>query len=90
MTEIPSHEKLRWAYVKTYLCRWKLKTVDRFTTTFTANVNIYFVGKQVKFYWNFDRRPIGSVGWASDYRAAGRGFEPRPDQHSGSDKDYKP
>ena len=30
------------------------------------------------------RRPVGSVGWAPDYRAGGRGFEPRPDQHLGS------
>ena len=27
---------------------------------------------------------VSSVGWASDYRAGGRGFKPRPDQHSGS------
>ena len=30
------------------------------------------------------RRPVGSVGRAPDYRAGGRGFKPRPDQHSGS------
>ena len=30
------------------------------------------------------RRPVRSVGWASDYRAVGRGFKPRSDQHSGS------
>ena len=29
-------------------------------------------------------RPVGSVGCVPDYRAGGRGFEPRPDQHSGS------
>ena len=27
---------------------------------------------------------ISSVGWVSDYRAGGLGFEPWPDQHSGS------
>ena len=27
---------------------------------------------------------VGSVGWVPDYRAGGRGFEPRPDQHLGS------
>ena len=32
------------------------------------------------------RRPVGSVGWASDYRAGGCGFKHRPDQHSGSFK----
>ena len=32
----------------------------------------------------FDRRPVSLFGWVSDYRAGGRGFEPRPDQHSGS------
>ena len=30
------------------------------------------------------RRPVGSVGRVPDYRAGGRGFKPRPDQHSGS------
>ena len=34
--------------------------------------------------WYTLRRPVGSVGRASDYRAGGRGFKPRPDQHSGS------
>ena len=29
-------------------------------------------------------RPVGSVGWVPDYRAGGRRFEPRPDQHLGS------
>ena len=27
---------------------------------------------------------VSSVGRAPDYRAGGRGFKPRPDQHSGS------
>ena len=31
-----------------------------------------------------DRRPVGSLGRVPDYRAGGRGFKPRPDQHSGS------
>ena len=31
-----------------------------------------------------NRRPVGSVGRVPDYRAGGRGFKPRPDQHSGS------
>ena len=31
-----------------------------------------------------DRRPVGSVGRVPDYRAGGRGFKPRPDQHSRS------
>ena len=30
------------------------------------------------------RRPVSSVGRVPDYRAGGRGFEPRPDHHSGS------
>ena len=30
------------------------------------------------------RRPVGSLGRVPDYRAGGRGFKPRPDQHSGS------
>ena len=30
------------------------------------------------------RRPVGSVGRVPDYHAGGRGFKPRPDQHSGS------
>ena len=29
-------------------------------------------------------RPVGSVGRVPDYRAGGRGFKARPDQHSGS------
>ena len=31
-----------------------------------------------------NRRPVSSVGRVPDYRAGGRGFEPRPDHHSGS------
>ena len=31
-----------------------------------------------------NRRPVGSVGKVPDYRAGGRGFKARPDQHSGS------
>ena len=31
-----------------------------------------------------ESRPVGSVGWESDYRAGGRGFKSRPDLHSGS------
>ena len=31
-----------------------------------------------------DHRPISSVGWVSDNRVDGRGFEPWPDKHSGS------
>ena len=31
-----------------------------------------------------DCRPVGSVGRVPDYRAGGRGFKPRPEQHSGS------
>ena len=30
------------------------------------------------------RRLVGLVGRVPDYRAGGRGFKPRPDQHSGS------
>ena len=30
------------------------------------------------------RRPVSSVGRAPDFCAGGLGFEPRPDQHSGS------
>ena len=30
------------------------------------------------------RRPVGSVGRAPGSRTGGRGFKPRPDQHSGS------
>ena len=29
-------------------------------------------------------QPVSSVGRAPDCRAGGRGFKPRPDQHSGS------
>ena len=29
-------------------------------------------------------QPVGSVGRVPDYRAGGRGFKSRPDQHSGS------
>ena len=32
----------------------------------------------------YNRRPVSSVGRVPDYRAGGRGFEPRPDHHSGS------
>ena len=32
----------------------------------------------------FDRRPVSSVGRATDCCAGGRRFKPRPDQHSGS------
>ena len=31
-----------------------------------------------------NRRPVSSVGRAPDFCAGGLGFEPRPDQHSGS------
>ena len=31
---------------------------------------------------NCNRRPVGSVGRVPNYRAGGRGFKPRPDQHS--------
>ena len=31
-----------------------------------------------------NRRPVSSVGRVPDYRAGGRGFKHRPDQHSGS------
>ena len=39
--------------------------------------------------WDYEadvigRRPVSSVGRVPDYRAGGRGFKHRPDQHSGS------
>ena len=33
---------------------------------------------------HLDRRPVSSVGRATDCCAGGRRFKPRPDQHSGS------
>ena len=61
-----------------HLFRGAKKPTLPVTTTY---LNVF---KQVFPDCALDRRPISSVGRAPDCRAGGRGFKPRPDQHSGS------
>ena len=47
-------------------------------------LNYFDLLKNVSGFSVINRRPVGSVGLALYYYAGGRGFKPRPDQHSGS------
>ena len=55
-----------------------LKECFAFYKTFRPNVEAF------SQLFNIVELPVSSVGRVPDYRAGGRGFKHRPDQHSGS------
>ena len=59
--------------------RVRFKMVGR-----NKNAILVCIGSVLPQLTSVNRRPVGSVGRVPDYRAGGRGFKPRSDQHSGS------
>ena len=62
-----------------YIVKFRREINDQLQKVLTSyDVDIIFLQAR------YNRRPVSSVGRAPDFFAGGLGFEPRPDQHSGS------